>query len=98
MRKYIFKNLFTFEVPLVNELWMLDFSPGPFLHLAGHKRLPPLTCALSLDDHSRAVTYYLRKWDGLHPNKKFLTPFNCRDLSPREWVLDPELRQRNQIW
>jgi putative transposase len=46
-----------FEAPLVNDLWMVDFSPGPFLHRAGQKK-PQAThlCAL-LDDHSRVVPH-----------------------------------------
>jgi transposase InsO family protein len=46
-----------FEAPLVNDLWMVDFSPGPFLHLPGQKK-PQAThlCAL-LDDHSRVVPH-----------------------------------------
>ena len=52
-----------FEVPLVNELWMVDFSPGPFLHLPGQKKATPTHLCAILDDHSRVVThaaYYLR--------------------------------------
>jgi transposase InsO family protein len=52
-----------FEVPLVNELWMVDFSPGPFLHLAGQKKATPTHLCAILDDHSRVVShaaYYLR--------------------------------------
>ena len=52
-----------FEVPLVNELWMVDFSPGPFLHLAGQKKATPTHLCAILDDHSRVVThaaYYLK--------------------------------------
>lgn len=52
-----------FEVPLVNELWMVDFSPGPFLHLAGQKKATATHLCAILDDHSRVVThaaYYLR--------------------------------------
>jgi putative transposase len=52
-----------FEAPLVNELWMVDFSPGPFLQIAGQKKaLGTHLCAI-LDDHSRVIThaaYYLR--------------------------------------
>lgn len=46
-----------FEAPLVNELWMVDFSPGPFLHIVGQKK-PAAThlCAI-IDDHSRVVTH-----------------------------------------
>lgn len=51
-----------FEAPWVNELWMADFSPGPFLTLPGQKK-PAAThlCAI-IDDHSRVVphaAYYL---------------------------------------
>jgi transposase InsO family protein len=52
-----------FEVPLVNELWMVDFSPGPFLQLAGQKRATPTHLCALLDDHSRLVphaAYYLK--------------------------------------
>jgi transposase InsO family protein len=51
-----------FEAPWVNELWMVDFSPGPFLSVPGQKKaLATHLCAL-LDDHSRVIThaaYYL---------------------------------------
>jgi putative transposase len=51
-----------FEVPWVNELWMTDFSPGPFLTLPGQKKaLATHLCAI-IDDHSRVVphaAYYL---------------------------------------
>ena len=46
-----------FEVPLVNELWMVDFSPGPFLQLGGQKKATPTHLCVLLDDHSRVVTY-----------------------------------------
>lgn len=51
-----------FEAPWVNELWMADFSPGPFLTISGQKK-PVAThlCAI-IDDHSRVVphgAYYL---------------------------------------
>lgn len=52
-----------FEVPLVNELWMVDFSPGPFLHLPGQKKATPTHLCAILDDHSRVVphaAYYLK--------------------------------------
>ena len=52
-----------FEVPFVNELWMVDFSPGPFLHLAGQKKAAPTQLCVLLDDHSRVVphaAYYLK--------------------------------------
>lgn len=52
-----------FEAPLVNELWMVDFSPGPFLHLAGQKKATATHLCAILDDHSRVLVhaaYYLR--------------------------------------
>ncbi len=52
-----------FEVPLVNELWMVDFSPGPFLYLQGQKKATPTHLCVLLDDHSRVVphaAYYLK--------------------------------------
>ena len=51
-----------FEAPWVNELWMADFSPGPFLQLPGHKKSVATHLCAILDDHSRVVThaaYYL---------------------------------------
>jgi Mu transposase, C-terminal len=46
-----------FEAPFVNDLWMTDFSPGPFLHLAGQaKALSTQWCVL-IDDHSRLIPY-----------------------------------------
>jgi putative transposase len=46
-----------FEAPWVNELWMTDFSPGPFLALPGQKKaLATHLCAI-IDDHSRVVPY-----------------------------------------
>lgn len=44
-----------FEMPAVNDLWMVDFSPGPFLTVTGRaKALPTHLCAL-IDDHSRLI-------------------------------------------
>lgn len=46
-----------FEAPWVNELWMADFSPGPFLTVTGQKKaLATHLCAI-IDDHSRVVPY-----------------------------------------
>lgn len=46
-----------FEAPWVNELWMTDFSPGPFLQVPGQKKaLATHLCAI-IDDHSRVVPY-----------------------------------------
>lgn len=45
-----------FEAPAVNELWMADFSPGPYLPADGNATTPRGThlCAI-IDDHSRLV-------------------------------------------
>jgi len=67
-RRYLLRQSITaptkaFETPLVNDLWMVDFSPGPFLKdPAGGKARPTHLCAL-LDDHSRLAVhaqYYQR--------------------------------------
>jgi putative transposase len=63
MRQAIGGPTKAFEVPLVNELWMVDFSPGPFLHLAGQKQATATHLCALLDDHSRVLphaAYYLR--------------------------------------
>jgi len=66
-RRYLVRQSITgptkaFEAPWVNELWMTDFSPGPFLTVAGQKKaLATHLCAM-IDDHSRIVphgAYYL---------------------------------------
>jgi transposase InsO family protein len=53
-----------FEAPFVHDLWMTDFSPGPYLQPAqGGKALPTFLCVI-IDDHSRLIPYaayrYLR--------------------------------------
>jgi putative transposase len=63
MRQAIHGPTKAFEVPFVNDLWMVDFSPGPFLHLAGQKKATPTHLCVILDDHSRVVAhgaYYLK--------------------------------------
>jgi transposase InsO family protein len=46
-----------FEAPFVNDLWMTDFSPGPYLHPAdGAKAVPTFLCVI-IDDHSRLLPY-----------------------------------------
>jgi transposase InsO family protein len=44
-----------FEAPFSNDLWMVDFSPGPFLMVEG-KALRSQLC-LILDDHSRLIVF-----------------------------------------
>jgi len=44
-----------FEAPQVNDLWMIDFSPGPTLSVSG-KSLSTHLCIL-VDDHSRLIPF-----------------------------------------
>jgi transposase InsO family protein len=44
-----------FEAPHVNDLWMVDFSPGPTLSVGG-KTLTTQLCVL-VDDHSRLIPF-----------------------------------------
>lgn len=44
-----------FEAPAVNDLWMVDFSPGPTLSVQG-KALATHLCVL-IDDHSRLLPF-----------------------------------------
>jgi len=44
-----------FEAPAVNDLWMVDFSPGPSLSVQG-KGLATHLCVL-IDDHSRLIPF-----------------------------------------
>lgn len=59
-RRYLLRQSITgptkaFEAPAVNDLWMADFSPGPFL-AAKPKAIGTHLC-LILDDHSRLVPF-----------------------------------------
>jgi transposase InsO family protein len=52
-----------FEAPCVNDLWMTDFSPGPYLHAAGGAKAVPTFLCVLIDDHSRLLpfaAYFLR--------------------------------------
>jgi len=44
-----------FEAPGVNDLWIVDFSPGPFLAL--HPKTIATHLCLIIDDHSRLIPY-----------------------------------------
>lgn len=78
-----------FEVPLVNELWMADFSPGPFLQLAGHKKATPTHLCAILDDHSRVVCHaaYYEKADTRSFHQSFKEAIRRRGL-PRKLYTD----------
>jgi len=45
----------TFEAPGVNDLWVVDFSPGPFLAL--HPKTVATHLCVILDDHSRLIPF-----------------------------------------
>lgn len=52
-----------FEAPFVNDLWMTDFSPGPYLHPAAQAKAVATHLCVIIDDHSRLIpyaAYYLR--------------------------------------
>jgi putative transposase len=44
-----------FEAPGVNDLWMVDFSPGPFL--AVHPKTVATHLCVIIDDHSRLIPF-----------------------------------------
>jgi putative transposase len=44
-----------FEAPHVNDLWMVDFSPGPTLSANGKSQVTQL--AVLIDDHSRLIPF-----------------------------------------
>ena len=44
-----------FETPFPNELWMVDFSPGPYLQPPGSSKALGTHLCLLVDDHSRLV-------------------------------------------
>jgi hypothetical protein len=46
-----------FEAPFVNDLWMVDFSPGPFLHPPGQAKALATQLCVIIDDHSRLIPY-----------------------------------------
>jgi transposase InsO family protein len=62
MRQAIGGPTKAFEAPLVNELWMVDFSPGPFLLLAGQKKATATHLCAIIDDHSRVLPHAAYYW------------------------------------
>ena len=62
MRQAIGGPTNAFEAPLVNDLWMVDFSPGPFLHLAGQKQATATHLCAIIDDHSRVLPHAAYYW------------------------------------
>jgi transposase InsO family protein len=46
-----------FEAPYVNDLWMTDFSPGPYLHPPHSAKATPTFLCVIIDDHSRLIPY-----------------------------------------
>lgn len=69
----------SFEMPAVNDLWMVDFSPGPFLTVPGRtKALATHLCALLDDLNARLAdwlqsTYHARVHSGTEqtPHQRF---------------------------
>lgn len=51
-----------FETPFANDLWMVDFSPGPYLHLSGAAQAQSTQLCLLVDDHSRLVPFAAYYW------------------------------------
>lgn len=49
-----------FEAPGVNDLWIVDFSPGPFLAL--HPKTVATHLCVIIDDHSRLIPYAAYGW------------------------------------
>jgi transposase InsO family protein len=47
----------SFEAPLVNDLWMVDFSPGPLLSGGAHAKALATWLCVIIDDHSRLIAY-----------------------------------------
>jgi len=47
----------SFEAPFVNDLWMVDFSPGPFLHPPDQAKALATHLCVIIDDHSRVIPY-----------------------------------------
>jgi putative transposase len=89
MRQAISGPTKAFEVPLVNELWMVDFSPGPFLYLDGQKKATATHLCVILDDHSRVVTHgaYYLKADTRSFHQSFKEAIRRRGL-PRKLYTD----------
>lgn len=46
-----------FETPFANDLWMVDFSPGPYLHPSDSAKALSTQLCLLVDDHSRLVPF-----------------------------------------
>ena len=47
----------SFEAPFANDLWMVDFSPGPFLRPPDSTKAQGTHLCLIIDDHSRLVPF-----------------------------------------
>ncbi len=47
----------SFEAPFANDLWMVDFSPGPFLRSADGAKAQGTHLCLIIDDHSRLIPF-----------------------------------------
>ncbi len=46
----------TFETPFANDLWMVDYSPGPIIKTDDNKVIQTQLCVI-IDDHSRLIPF-----------------------------------------
>ena len=54
--------------------------------------------AMNMFTHQNGFMYYQKKWGGLNDHEVYKHPFNDSRISPKDWVLDPELRAANDVW
>ncbi|MFM8551881.1 MAG: DDE-type integrase/transposase/recombinase [Nitrospiraceae bacterium] len=62
LRQHIGGPTKAWESSAPNELWMADFSPGPYLVLPGESKARPTHLCVLLDDHSRLVPHASCAW------------------------------------
>jgi hypothetical protein len=48
--------------------------------------------------HSNGFKYYQKKWGGLNDHEVYKYPFNNKKINPKDWTIDPELREENNVW
>ncbi len=78
-----------FEAPVVNDLWMVDFSPGPYIRPSDSSKALATHLCLIVDDHSRLIPYgaYHLKADTLAFHDTFKQAIRRRGL-PRTLYTD----------
>ena len=70
----------SFEAPFSNDLWMVDFSPGPFLRPPDSAKAQATHLCLIIDDHSRLIP--------------FAAYYPCADTQPFHQTLKQAIRRR----